>query len=133
MRHNISLHTEGQDPSPALLRGVPGTGTGCSPGAGGHTDRVGHWASLVAQALGIRLPVQGQGLVPGPGPHTQSSEAHVPQLLSLSALELMVCNRRSHGDEKPDMATREGLCAVAKTPCGQEKHTVYKNGTLVNR
>ena len=101
MRHNISLHTEGQDPSPALLRGVPGTGTGCSPGAGGHTDRVGHWASLVAQALGIRLPVQGQGLILGPGPHTQSSEAHVPQLLSLSALELMVCNRRSHGDEKP--------------------------------
>lgn len=98
-----SLHTEGQDPSPALLRGGPWTGTGCSPG---QEDLRTEWdtASLAAQGLGIRTSA-GTGLDPWVCDPTGRGAAKPTRP---SALEPVVW--RSHGDEKPDTKTREPAC-----------------------
>ena len=98
-----SLHTEGQDSSPALLRGGPWTGTGCSPG---QEDSRTEWdtASLAAQGLGIRTSA-GTGLDPRVWDPTGRGAAKSTRP---SALEPVVW--RSHGDEKPDTATREPAC-----------------------
>ena len=80
------------------------------------------WASLVAQWLRIRLPVEWtRGLSPGPGRShiLQSNKAHAPQLLSLcsrarqpqllkpACLEPMLRNKRSHRNEKPAHCNEE--------------------------
>ena len=55
--------------------------------------------------------------------------AHVPQLLKPTHLEPMLCNKRSHRNEKPVhrkeeklplAATRESPCAATKTQCSQK-------------
>ena len=97
------LHMEGQDPSPALLRGGPWTGIGCSPG---QEDSRTEWdtASLADQGLGICTSA-GTGLDPRVWDPTGRGAAKPTRP---SALEPVVW--RSHGDEKPDTATREPVC-----------------------
>ena len=66
------------------------------------------------------------GSVPGPGRFhvLWSNKARAPQLLKSSCLGLVLCNRRSHGNEKPVhsseeepllTATRESLPKAART------------------
>ena len=59
--------------------------------------------SPVVQWLGIRLPMQGtqvQSLVRGRSLMPQSSEARTPQLLKPRHLGPVLCNERSHCNEK---------------------------------
>ena len=95
--------------------------------------------SLVAQWLGIRLPMQGtrvRALVRedptccgATGPASHNYWAHVPQLLKPACLEPVLCNERGHHSEKPIhhdeewpqlAATREGPRTPTKTQCSQK-------------
>ena len=71
------------------------------------------------------------GSVPGPGRFhvLWSNKARAPQLLKSSCLGLVLCNRRSHGNEKPVhsseeepllTATRESLLTATKTQHSQK-------------
>ena len=74
-------------------------------------------ASLVAQWLRIRLPIQGTWVralaredptchgVTKPVRHNYW--AHVPQLLKPEHLEPVLCNKRSHDNEKPEHRNQE--------------------------
>ena len=62
-------------------------------------------------------------------PVSHNYRAHVPQLLKPTHLEPMLCNKRSHHNEKPAhcnkelpllSATRESLCTATKTQCSQK-------------
>ena len=74
------------------------------------------------------------GSIPGPGrfhrPH--GNLARAPQHLNPSAVEPMLCNKRSHGSEKPRYhnwrvvplaATRESPCTATKTQDSQKINT----------
>lgn len=113
------LHMEEQDPSPALLRGGPWTGTGCCPG---QEDLRTEWdtAAPAAQGLGIRTSA-GTGLDPWVRDPTDRGAVKPTRP---SALEPVVW--RSHGDEKPNTREQPESLRAAKTPCGQEKYTRFK-------
>lgn len=113
------LHMEEQNPSPALLRGGPWTGTGCCPG---QEDLRTEWdtAAPAAQGLGIRTSA-GTGLDPRVRDPTDRGAAKPTRP---SALEPVVW--RSHGDEKPNTREQPESLRAAKTPCGQEKYTRFK-------
>ena len=62
-------------------------------------------------------------------PMSHNYWAHVPQLLKSARLEPVLCNKRSHHNEKnthhneeqpPLAATRESPCAETKTQCSQK-------------
>ena len=69
------------------------------------------WTSLVVQWLRICLPIQGTRVRPlvredptcrrATKPATHNYWARVPQLLKPACLEPMLCNKRSHRNEKP--------------------------------
>ena len=75
------------------------------------------WASLVAQWLGIHLPMQGTRVralvLEDPTCHGATKPvchnywAHVPQLLKPTQLEPVLRNKRSHRKEKPTHRTEE--------------------------
>ena len=96
-------------------------------------------ASLVAQWLRVRLPMQGtrvRALVcedptcrGAAGPVRHNYWAHVPQLLKPARLEPVLRNERGHRNERsvhrdeewpPPPATRESLDAAMKTQCSQK-------------
>ena len=121
-------------------------------------------ASLVAQWLGIRLPMQGTWVrvlvredpsccrAAGPVSHnywacalepaSHNYWARVPQLLEPVRLEPVLCNKRSHCNEKPAhhneelpplAATAEGPRAVTKSQCSQKffKKSILKFHSLI--
>ena len=66
--------------------------------------------SLVVQWLGICLPIQGtqvQSVVRGRSLMPQSSEARTPQLLKPRHLGPVLCNERSHCNEKSTNCNEE--------------------------
>ena len=106
---------------------------------GARVQESGIGASLVAQWLGICLPMQGTrvwALVredptcrTAPKPVHHNYWAHVPQLLKSMCLEPVLCNKRSHFSKKPAYhneeylwlaTTRESRCAATKTQRSQK-------------
>ena len=89
--------------------------------------------SPVAQWLRIHLPMQGtqvQSLVwedptcrGATKPMCHNCWAHVPQLLKPAPLEPMLCNKRSHHNEKPAHHNKEStpLAATRESPCTATK------------
>ena len=90
-----------------------------------------YWASLVAQWLRIRLPMQGARVrTLGLEDPTccRATKARVPQLLSLPSrvcepqllkpthLEPVLCNKRSHHNEKPTDHDKEKAHAQQRRP-----------------
>ena len=102
-------------------------------------------ASLVAQWLRIRLPVQGTrvpALVredptcrgatkPVPQLLSLRSRAREPQLLKPWSLESMLCNKRNHHNEKP--AHRNGRVAPARPPLAPRSLQLEKARTQQQR
>ena len=82
-----------------------------------HSSKCKSWASLVAQWLRVRLPMQGtrvQALVwedPAchgmAGPMCHNYWARVPQVLRAACLEPVLCNKRGHDNERSAHCSRE--------------------------